>query len=329
MLRVVNASVNAVVRAPVELRTCLLYPTAARHVPSWSYRPQQSRGYKVSTSAWTDTPTAKHRTHEQVAEYMQKMFDLESKIAFVTGASGAIGSATALALARCGADVVVSDLESKLPRLQELASEISALGKIAVPAVCDVRDQASVNSAVEIARKEFGRIDILVANAGVLGDLHKPQDMSDDNWREVFAVNVDGVFHTTKACYPLLKIGGKSKVVILGSIAGMYGYGHQPAYCAAKGALLPLGKSLALAWAKEGINVNLVCPGATNSPFTKKILSNPDKVAYMLDRIPLSRLAEPEDIVGPVVFFASHAADYITGTHLIVDGGGTARAMAQ
>lgn len=260
---------------------------------------------------------------------MQRLFDLERKVAFVTGAAGAIGHATSIALARCGADVVMTDVKEKQSKLNELAKEIRGLGREAVTAICDVRDQASVQKAVDVTKDKFGRIDILIANAGILGDMMKPQDMTEENWQNVFSVNVDGVFHTVKASYPLLKVGGKSKVVIMSSIAGLYGYGHQPAYCAAKGALIPLGKSLALAWAKDGINVNLVLPGATNSPFTAKVLSSPEKVQYMMERIPLARLAEPEDIVGAIVFFSSHAADYITGTHLTVDGGGTARAMAK
>lgn len=99
--------------------------------------------------------------------------------------------------------------------------------------------------------------------------------------------------------------------------------------CLPKGALLPLAKSLALAWAPDHINVNCVLPGAANTPFSTRILNSPDKVKYIIDRIPLKRLAEPEDFVGPVLFLAGHGSDYITGTHIVVDGGGTARSMAQ
>lgn len=237
---------------------------------------------------------------------------------------------------------------------------------------------------------------MLVANAGILGKMSPPEDCEEDNWRDIFAVNVDGVFHCARAAHPLLKRAGgapgsgAAKVVITGSIAGLTGYGPQTPYCASKGALIPLAKSLALAWAKDGVNVNVVLPGASNTPFTTNVLvrcgsvlrrltpwgaagrrvaktqrrpptdesaacchtftahlkihiqiqtllshisnmkqNTPEKLDYILKRIPLGRLAEPEDIAGPILFLASHAADYVTGAALVVDGGGTSRAMAQ
>lgn len=274
--------------------------------------------------------TQSHRqTHEEVAEYMSKLFNLEGSVAFVTGAAGSIGKATCLALARCGADIFATDVDvARMGNVDKLCQEVADLGRTAYASVCDVRDKGSVDAAVRECDKKFGRLEILVANAGILGEVQEPQDMTEENWRNVFAVNVDGALHCARAAHPLLKQSGRGKVVIMSSVAGITGYGTQAAYCASKGALIPLAKSLALAWAKDGINVNLVMPGAVNTAFTRRILDNPTRLAYMLDRIPLGRLAEAEDIVGPIVFYSSRASDYCTGSQLIVDGGGTSRAMA-
>ncbi|KIZ03766.1 short-chain dehydrogenase/reductase SDR [Monoraphidium neglectum] len=208
-------------------------------------------------------------------------------------------------------------------------TKVEGLGRSALPLSMDVRDRGSVDDAMREVERVYGGLDVLVANAGILGLMQPPEELDEENYKNVFAVNVDGVLHATRAAYPLLKKSGCGKIVITSSVAGLTGYGPQLAYCASKGAVIPLAKSLALAWAKDGINVNVVLPGAVNTPFTTRILDDPHKLSYILNRIPLGRLAEPEDIVGPILFLSSHAADYCTGSLLVVDGGGTSRAMAQ
>ncbi|WIA14964.1 hypothetical protein OEZ85_001675 [Tetradesmus obliquus] len=271
---------------------------------------------------------SRHRTDEEAHAYLDSLFLLKNSVALVTGGAGAVGAAVSLALAKCGADVVVTDLRAT-PEAKALIGRLQDTGSRAMFLECDVRDRTAVDDVMKEVERKHGHLEVLVANAGILGEMQKPHELSEDNWRNIFATNVDGVFHTVRAAYPLLKQSKHSKVVITSSIAANYGYGAQAAYCASKGALLPLAKSLALAWAPDGINVNVVLPGASNTPFTKKILNTPEKVQYMKERIPLGRLAEPEDIAGPIVFFSSRAADYCTGTSLVVDGGGTSRAMAQ
>ncbi|KAI8476783.1 MAG: short-chain dehydrogenase/reductase SDR [Monoraphidium minutum] len=268
-------------------------------------------------------------SHEEVLEHLGSLFAFEGKVAMVTGAAGGVGRATALGLAKAGAHVILADLPSARPELDDLASKVEGLGRAALPLTLDVRDRATVDAAMAEVQKVHGHLDVLIANAGILGAMQPPEALDEDNWRNVFAVNVDGVFHCARAAHPLLKKSGRAKIVVTSSVAGLTGYGPQAPYCASKGALLPLAKSLALAWAKDGINVNVVLPGAVNTPFTTRVLDDPAKLAYILQRIPLGRLAEPEDIVGPILFLASHAADYCTGSLLVVDGGGTSRAMAQ
>lgn len=268
-------------------------------------------------------------SHEEVLEYLGGLFDFEGKVAMITGAAGGVGKACALGFAKAGADVVIADLPAARGALASLASAVEALGRNALPVEVDVRDRRSVDDALVAVGRAHGHLDILVANAGILGNMQPPEELDEENFKNVFAVNVDGVLHSARAAFPLLKKSGRAKIVITSSVAGLTGYGPQLAYCASKGALLPLARSLALAWAKDGINVNVVLPGAVNTPFTTRILDDPQKLAYILNRIPLGRLAEPEDVVGPILFLASHAADYCTGSLLTVDGGGTSRAMAQ
>ncbi|GBF89712.1 2-deoxy-D-gluconate 3-dehydrogenase [Raphidocelis subcapitata] len=268
-------------------------------------------------------------SHEEVLEHLGGLFTFENKVACITGAAGGVGRAAALGFAKAGADVVLADLPERSGDLAALAGQVGALGRRALAVSMDVRDRASVDAAFAEVARSHGHLDVLVANAGILGKMQPPEAVEEDNWQNVFAVNVDGVFHCVRAAYPLLKKSGRAKVVVTSSVAALHGYGPQAPYCASKGALIPLTKSLALAWAKDQINCNLVLPGATNTPFTTRILDNPQKLQYILDRIPLGRLAEPEDIVGPILFLASRAADYVTGAALVVDGGGTSRAMAQ
>lgn len=268
-------------------------------------------------------------SHDAVLEYLGRIFSFEGKVALITGAAGGVGKALALGFAKGGADLVLADLPSRRGDLAELASRVEALGRGATAVEMDVRDRVSVDGAMEEVARRHSHLDVLVANAGILGQMQAPSEVDEENWKNVFAVNVDGVFHSARAAHPLLKKSGHGKIVIAGSVAGTTGYGPQMPYCASKGALIPMAKSLALAWAPDGINVNVVMPGAVNTPFTTRVLDNPEKLAYILKRIPLGRLAEPEDIVGPILFLSSHAADYVTGATLVVDGGGTSRAMAQ
>lgn len=294
--------------------------------------PQVAAAATVSLARAFAVDTRFRDSAEAVHSYLDSLFALNGRTALVTGAGGGVGTAVCKALARCGADIVAADLKGSM--CADTVAYVKQLGRHVEFVQCDVRDRIAVDEAVKTVEKHFGKLDVAIINHGILGLMQRPQDTSEDNWRNIMATNVDGVMHVARAAYPLLKQsaaskGTRSKIVITSSVAGRTGYGPQSAYCASKAALIAYAKSLAIDWAKDGINVNAILPGAVNTPFTSTILDNPEKLRYMKERIPLGRLAEPEDIAGAIVFLASHASDYCTGTELVVDGGGTSRAMAQ
>ncbi|GAB4816145.1 hypothetical protein N2152v2_003191 [Parachlorella kessleri] len=254
-----------------------------------------------------------------------KLFDLSGSTAFVTGSARGMGAAIAVGMARCGAKVVVSDI---LPedQMAPVVEKIHKLGRDAISLQCDVRDRKAVDDAVKKAADHFGSLDIMCANAGILGKLSHADSISQRNWHEVMGINVEGVYNCARAAYPLMKRGGYGKLILMSSIAAVRGFGAQVAYCSSKGALLSMAKSLAVAWGKDNIQassrVNCLLGGAINTPFLDQVLNTPHKVDYILHRIPAGRLGVPEDIVGPAVFLASRASDYVTGTEVVVDGGG-------
>ncbi|KAL4436582.1 hypothetical protein ABPG75_003721 [Micractinium tetrahymenae] len=265
---------------------------------------------------------------ERYNEHLANLFSLSGKTAFVTGAAQGMGAWVAMGMARCGADVALADVGNE-EKLAGVAKEIRALGRKAIELKCDVKDHSAVERAVQQTVDQLGGLHILVANAGILGKLQPAAKVSQAVWREVMEVNVHGVYHCCRAAYPHMKAGGGGKIILMSSIAGIRGFGAQVAYCASKGALLPLSKSLAVAWGKDNIQVNCLLPGAINTPFLDRarVLNTDEKVQYIMDRIPAGRLGVGEDLVGPAVFLASPASDYITGAELVVDGGGTALPM--
>ncbi|PRW44424.1 2-deoxy-D-gluconate 3-dehydrogenase [Chlorella sorokiniana] len=235
-----------------------------------------------------------------------------------------MGSWIAMGMARCGADVALSDIGNE-EKLEGVAQRIRELGRQALTLKVDVRDRPGVEQSMKDAAEQLGGINM--ANAGILGKLQAAHQVSRHVFREVMETNVTGVYNCCRAVYPHLKSAGGCKIIIMSSIAGIRRFGAQVAYCASKGALLPLSKSLAVAWGKENIQVNCLLPGAINTPFLDTVVNTKDKLDYLMDRIPAGRLGVGEDVVGPAIFLASHASDYVNGAELVVDGGGTALPM--
>ncbi|PRW44575.1 2-deoxy-D-gluconate 3-dehydrogenase [Chlorella sorokiniana] len=259
-------------------------------------------------------------------QLLDKLFDLHGKKAYVTGAAQGMGSWIAMGMARCGADVALADIGNE-EKLEGVAQRIRDLGRKVITLKVDVRDRSGVEKSIKEASDKLGGINILVANAGILGKLQPADQVEAAVFQSVVETNVLGVYNCCRAVYPHLKMAGGGKIIIMSSIAGIRGFGAQVAYCASKGALLPLSKSLAVAWGKENIQVNCLLPGAINTPFLDTVLNTQEKLDYVLDRIPAGRLGVGEDVVGPAIFLASHASDYVNGAELIVDGGGTALPM--
>eukprot|EP00210_Caulerpa_lentillifera_P002398 g2299.t1 len=206
-------------------------------------------------------------------DYLENLFDLTGSVAFVTGGSGGIGWQTCLSLAKAGADVMVTDYsEDTHKRCDPLVNEIRNLGRQASSCVCDVRYPESVKRAVNKCKDKLGLLDILVANAGILGGMQIPEELDDDNWKNVFATNVDGVFHCCRAAYPIMKNNGRGKVIIMSSVSSLTGYHTHAAFSSSKGAVIPFAKSLAVAWAPANIQVNCVLPGAVNTEFNASLI---------------------------------------------------------
>ncbi|PSC68695.1 2-deoxy-D-gluconate 3-dehydrogenase [Micractinium conductrix] len=257
----------------------------------------------------------------------EQLFDLSGSVAMITGAAQGIGAAVALGYARSGADLILADLHNE-EKLAAVAEEVRALGRRVTTVTCDVRHRTQMDAAVKEAVAAMGQgPDILFCSAGIIGRLERAEHVSHDGWTEVLAVNVEGSYNAAHAAYPHMVSAGRGKVIFISSIAGTRSAGAQVAYACSKGAVLSLGRSLAAAWGKDNIQVNSLVPGAINTGFLDVMLANPRKLEYILGRIPLGRLGIAQDMVGPALFLASHASDYVTGAEIAVDGGGAVLPM--
>ncbi len=248
-------------------------------------------------------------------------FDLRGQVALVTGAARGIGRACAIALAQAGADVALGlrDIASG----EELVATIRALGRKALPLQMDVLHRSQITDAVAKAAKHFGRIDVLVNNAG-LGPPNRAEEVTEKDFDYTLGVNLKGTFFVSQEVGRVMiaqKTGGK--IVMLSSQAGFVALPTESVYCMTKAAIAHLTKCLALEWGKHHINVNGVAPTFVRTPGTVKWLENDAFRTDLLKKIPLGRVGEPIDVAGAVVFLASPAASMITGTTLMIDGGYT------
>jgi len=243
---------------------------------------------------------------------------LEGKVVIITGASRGIGRAVALGCAREGADVVVNYLSGPGA---EVVEEIRALGRQAVPAQGDVADPETGERIVAVGVDAFGKLDVLVSNAGIC-PFHTFLDMPADVMRRTNEVNYYGTFYVAQAAANQMVAQGKGgAIVAMSSISALVGGGMQTHYTPTKAAIHSLMQSCAIALGPHGIRCNSVLVGTVRTDINRDDLSDPEKVAYFNNRIPLGRLGEPEDIIGPVVFLASDMARYVTGAAFLADGG--------
>ncbi len=252
---------------------------------------------------------------------------LDGAVAIVTGTGSGIGEASAHALARAGARLVVTELPAKLERAEATAAAIRdqhAAAAVAVP--LDVTELASIAACVESAIAAFnGRIDVLVNNAG----LNVPQmafDVTENAWDKVLDTNLKGLFFMAQAAGRIMRdqrpAGGS--IVNIASQMGLVGYFKRAAYCSSKAGAINLTRVLAIEWAELGIRVNAVCPTFVETPLTRPMFEDDAFKTDVYQRIPLGRLATPEDIAHAVVYLASPAAAMVHGHALTVDGGWTA-----
>ncbi len=250
-------------------------------------------------------------------------FDLPGQAALVTGAARGLGRAISLALANAGADVAIGlrDLRSDAG----LASEIESLGRRALPLQMDVSHPEQITRAVDEAVRHFGRIGILVNNAGIAPD-NLAENVRERDFDETLAVNLKGTFFVSQAVGRVMIQQKSGRIINMSSQAGFIALPTESVYCMTKAAISHLTKCLAVEWGKYNITVNAVAPTFIHTPGTEEALSDPDFRADVITRIAaLHRIGEPMDVAGAVVFLASPAASLITGHTILIDGGWTAR----
>jgi 3(or 17)beta-hydroxysteroid dehydrogenase len=259
-----------------------------------------------------------------------EMAALEGKVALVSGAASGIGRQCALTLAAAGAKVAVADLNAGGGA--ETVALVEKQGGRALFQRLDVADEAQWQAAVDAVLARWGRFDILVNNAGMEIVALIPET-SFAQWRKLMSVNLDGVFLGTRAAIAAMRKTGGGAIVNISSVAGLNGYARQAAYCASKGGVRLLTKSTAVECAEQGWNIrcNSVHPGVIDTPMARSLLQgvDPETAKHRLERLkalhPMNRLGEPADIAEAVLFLASDASKFVTGTELVVDGGMTAR----
>ncbi|MFZ0217786.1 MAG: glucose 1-dehydrogenase [Candidatus Dormiibacterota bacterium] len=247
------------------------------------------------------------------------LFDLEGKVAIVTGGNGGIGLGMAQALAEAGATVVLAARDG-----EKAEQALGALGEARGESLflpVDVADQHSCERLVAGTVERFGRLDVLVNNAGRSVRKH-PQDLTPEEWRDVIETNLSGAFYCARAAYEPLRDGGGGKVINIGSMLSLFGTWFGAAYGASKGGLVQLTKSLAVAWAPDHIQVNAVLPGWIDTDLTKRARAVVEGLhERVLERTPSGRWGTPADLGGIAVFLAGPASDFVTGTAIPVDGG--------
>jgi 2-deoxy-D-gluconate 3-dehydrogenase len=252
-----------------------------------------------------------------------KLFDLNGRVAIVTGGNAGIGLGIATGLAQAGAAIVIAGRRSA--QNSAACKAIEALGVKAAAIETDVCDEQSSRSMIERAAERFGRVDILVNNAGI-AIRKQPESYTLAEWNEVIETNLTGAFVCAHAAYPHMKRGGGGKIINIGSMLSIFGTSFAVAYAASKGGIVQMTRALACAWAKDNIHVNAILPGWIDTPFTETAREQvPGLNERVVARTPAGRWGNPSDLAGMAIFLASSASDFVTGAALPVDGGYSAQ----
>jgi NAD(P)-dependent dehydrogenase (short-subunit alcohol dehydrogenase family) len=256
-----------------------------------------------------------------MAESFRQLFDLNGKVAIVTGASKGIGEAIARGLAAFGARVVVSS--RKQASVEAVAASIRATGAAAAALPAHVGDPAALESLLARTGDLFGGLDIIVNNAAV-NPVYGPLLKTDgDAFDKIMNVNVKGALELARRAQPMLAARGDGSVINIGSVGGLRPEPMLGLYSASKAALISLTKTMAQEWAPDGIRVNAICPGLVQTKFSAALWQNEDVLNRFLQNVPLGRIARPEEVVGLAIYLASAASSYCTGAVFTVDGGHT------
>jgi gluconate 5-dehydrogenase len=254
----------------------------------------------------------------------EQLFDLSGQVAIVTGTSRGLGQLFATALAKAGADLVLTSRDRST--LASFEAEIKAMGRRAVSLELDVKNQESIERMAADAEAAFGQIHILVNNAGC--NVRKPAlEVTWDDWNHVLDTNLRGSFFVAQAVARRMIANGYGRIVNIGSVTGVFGYAGLAPYGASRGGIRQLTMSLADDWGKHGVTVNCLAPGWFRTEQNKVLYEDKEWVEYLTDRIPVKRPGQPHDLDGAVVFLASEASRYVTGQTLLIDGGISTGAM--
>jgi len=249
---------------------------------------------------------------------MKEMFSLEGKVALVTGAAQGIGKEMALGFARSGADLCLVDLN--LEKLETVKKEIEDLGKKCLALKVNLNSVEEIEKMAADAYAKFGKIDILANIAGV--NVHKAaEEMTEEDWDFVLDVNLKALFFCCKAVGKYMLEKGSGRIINMSSSFGIVGFWGRTAYASSKAAVSNLTKTLAIEWSGKGINVNAIAPGPVWTEARDHLFSDKEFYNKLMEKLPINRVAKPIDIVGPAIFLASPASDFVTGETLLVDGG--------
>ncbi|HEV7276814.1 MAG TPA: glucose 1-dehydrogenase [Devosiaceae bacterium] len=253
-----------------------------------------------------------------------KIFDLSGKVAVVTGGNGGIGLGMAIGLAEAGADVVVASRDPDKNAAAEAALRAEGVKAAAIPT--DIRDPDACRGLIERTVSDFGRVDILVNNSGI-NYRKQPQDFTLEEFRDVMDTNLTAAFLLCQAVYPHYVRQGGGKIINIGSIASFMGSAVGVAYAPSKGGIVQLTKALAVAWAKDNIQVNAILPGWIDTPLSVSARAQiPGLEDAVLGRTPAGRWGSPDDFKGAAIYFASAASGFVNGTTLVIDGGYSSKA---
>lgn len=253
---------------------------------------------------------------------MDGLMRLDGKVAVVTGASRGLGRAMALALARAGADLVLAARSAA--GLAQTRADVEALGRRALAVPADVTRWEDMENLARATADAFGRADVLVNNSGIA--VEKPLlDMDPQEWEQIFATNVHGVFYGCRAFGPLLVQQGGGSVINIASAFAVMGVPHVTGYCASKAAVVQFTRALAVEWARHRIRVNAIAPGYVETDMNASVRADAALLDRLLRQVPLRRMGRPEELDPLVVYLASDASAYMTGEVLFLDGGMSVR----
>lgn len=251
---------------------------------------------------------------------LESFFGMKDKVVVITGASQGIGKDMAFLYGQMGAKVAL--VARNTEKLEHISNEMKNLGYKAMYVPCDLTQVELISDVMAQIHNYYGKIDILINNAGT-NIAKPPEEITEKDWDTVLDLNLKSAFFCSKEAGNFMKLGKKGKIIFISSQMAQVGYYNRVSYCSSKGGVMQLTRSLAIEWAKHQINVNSIAPTFIETPMTAPMFEDQSFKEDVLNRIPLGRLAKPEDLYGALLFLSSSSSDMVTGQTVFVDGGWT------